>query len=253
VPSRFILILLFLATALGCPAQIAAPAAPPPAQARQFHYLSLTVAQELALIPPAPAPGSAVATQDMATILAVQAARTPEQSTVDRSYADLKTTLLTSVIGPAFTAANYTVTFAFLRLCTQDIFSVGDFLKNHYQRLRPYEVDPQQVKNLFPVPGFSYPSEHAEDSASLAGVLSLLFPGQSAALSARATAIAQSRVNAGVHFPSDIQQGAALGEKLVALFQANPSFQTALAAARAEIAAKPLPAVATSAATTSTH
>ena len=72
----------------------------------------------------------------------------------------------------------------------------------------------------------------------LAAVLGELFPDKKSALMARADAVAQSRVVAGVHYPSDIEQGKVLGQAIMTAFLANPAFQRDLAAAKSEIAAK---------------
>ncbi|HEX2507845.1 MAG TPA: phosphatase PAP2 family protein, partial [Miltoncostaeaceae bacterium] len=57
----------------------------------------------------------------------------------------------------------------------------------------------------------SMPSGHAATAAAAAGVVALLHPRLRAPLAALVAAIALSRVYLGVHYPSDVIVGAALG------------------------------------------
>lgn len=209
-------------------------APPAPAKPTTPYYLALTPEQERALIPPPPAKGSAPDQQDFAGVLQAQAARTPAlvaEAMKDQTY---KITLVTSVIGPDFTAAQDPVAFALLNHAGQDVTFITNYLKNYYQRNRPY-VDHPEVKYLFTDKNYSYPSGHSSGSEAIADCLALLFPSQQAGLHARAQAIAQSRVTAGVHYPSDIKEGAVLGDEVFALIEATPAFQKDLAVAQAEV------------------
>ena len=69
-------------------------------------------------------------------------------------------------------------------------------------------------------------------------LLSELFTDKAVPLLLRDVAIAQSRVNAGVNYPSDIVGGRALAVALIFVLQDNPLFEKDLARAKAEIAAK---------------
>jgi hypothetical protein len=210
------------------------PVAKADAQPSSKYYLALTPEQERALIPPAPAKGSTQDQADLAGVLQAQATRTPAQEAEARRDETFKITLVTSALGPDVTAAKDPVLFALLNKSEKQIEAVTAYLKDYYQRNRPY-VDHPEVKNLFPAKNPSYPSGHASSAETQADLLTLLFPAQQAALHARALAIAQSRVDAGVHYPSDIQEGMALGDKVAALLEDNPAFQKDLAAARAEV------------------
>lgn len=57
----------------------------------------------------------------------------------------------------------------------------------------------------------SYPSEHAAAAGAASVILSYLFPDQAETFAAQAEEAAQSRLLAGVHYPSDIEVGLALG------------------------------------------
>ena len=64
-----------------------------------------------------------------------------------------------------------------------------------------------------PPGGYSYPSGHATHSYAFATILGQSFSRiQAQAFLDRAHAIAQSRVDAGVHYPSDIREGEIVGK-----------------------------------------
>jgi membrane-associated phospholipid phosphatase len=65
---------------------------------------------------------------------------------------------------------------------------------------------------VFPTPDHpSYPAAHGCLSSAAAGALGLLFPRDAETLNALADEAAQSRIWAGIHFPSDVRVGLALG------------------------------------------
>ncbi|WP_152971068.1 phosphatase PAP2 family protein, partial [Rhizobium ecuadorense] len=57
----------------------------------------------------------------------------------------------------------------------------------------------------------AYPSEHAAAAAAAATVLAYFFPDEASSFQAMAEEAAQSRVLAGVQFPSDSSAGLELG------------------------------------------
>jgi acid phosphatase (class A) len=72
-------------------------------------------------------------------------------------------------------------------------------------------------------------------SFTLAIVLGEIFPDKKQAFLARAAEIAQSRVDAGVHNPSDIAEGEVLGRATGAAILASPAFQADLVEVEAEL------------------
>jgi membrane-associated phospholipid phosphatase len=83
--------------------------------------------------------------------------------------------------------------------------------KYFYSRPHPSQVDPSVLLAAPLTASPSYPSEHAAVAAAAAGVLAYLFPDQTAALNRMAAQAGQSRVAAGVAFPSDVSAGMTLG------------------------------------------
>jgi membrane-associated phospholipid phosphatase len=101
--------------------------------------------------------------------------------------------------------------------------------KYAYMRKHPSEID-QSIQTTVPfTQNPSYPSEHAVAAGAAAAVLTYLFPDQADAINKAANAAAQSRILAGVAFPSDvaagIEQGAMVGKAFVAYAAADRSNQ----------------------------
>ena len=99
--------------------------------------------------------------------------------------------------------------------------------KYFYNRPRPSETDPT-LAAVLPTPRSpSYPSEHAATAGAAATVLSYFFPDEAASFQAMAEEAAQSRVLAGVQFPSDSAAGLELGrqvaEQVIAVAKADGS------------------------------
>lgn len=83
-----------------------------------------------------------------------------------------------------------------------------------YSRKHPGEIDPA-VTAVLPLPASpSYPSEQAAAAGAASAVLTYLFPDQAGAFNTAAAQAAQSRVLAGVAFPSDVAAGLDLGQRV---------------------------------------
>lgn len=83
-----------------------------------------------------------------------------------------------------------------------------------YWARRPFQVDPD-IKPLFPTPAHpSYPSAHGCASGAQAAVLAGLFPADAAQLNGQADEAAQSRMWAGIHYRSDIDEGLKVGRQV---------------------------------------
>ncbi|HZS04350.1 MAG TPA: vanadium-dependent haloperoxidase [Blastocatellia bacterium] len=86
-----------------------------------------------------------------------------------------------------------------------------------YNRPRPSEVN-TQVAPVIPVPSSpSYPSEHAAAAGAAAAVLGYLFPDDATTYASQAQECGESRLNAGVHYQSDVTAGLELGRRVAEL------------------------------------
>ena len=83
--------------------------------------------------------------------------------------------------------------------------------KYTYWARRPFQLDPD-VHPLFQTPAHPrYPSAHGCSSGAQSAILAGLFPVDATALNAEGDDAGTSRLWAGIHFPSDIDTGLALG------------------------------------------
>ena len=88
--------------------------------------------------------------------------------------------------------------------------------KQQASRKRPSEVDASIVPVVNAPATYSYPCEHAVTAGAAATVLAHFFPEVADSIIALGNQAAESRVAAGVQFPSDIEQGWKLGEQVAA-------------------------------------
>lgn len=89
--------------------------------------------------------------------------------------------------------------------------------KYAYNRPRPSVAQPE-LSTAIAVPATpSYPSEYAVTAGAAAAVLSYIFPDDAAYFEAQAQAAVQSRLLAGVEYPSDVEAGLTLGRQVAEL------------------------------------
>ncbi len=86
--------------------------------------------------------------------------------------------------------------------------------KIKYKRLRPHDLDPSLRPVIKGPQTYSYPCEHSVTAAAAAYVLAYFLPEKADSILQLAHAASQSRVDAGVQFPSDIEAGWKLGEQV---------------------------------------
>jgi membrane-associated phospholipid phosphatase len=86
--------------------------------------------------------------------------------------------------------------------------------KYTYLRKHPAEVDGSVGAAIPATQSPSYPSEHAATAGAASAVLAYLFPDQATAVADMASQASQSRILAGVAFPSDVYAGMDLGNQV---------------------------------------
>jgi membrane-associated phospholipid phosphatase len=89
-------------------------------------------------------------------------------------------------------------------------------IKYQYNRQRPSGTDPSLTTLIVSPATPSYPCEHSVTAAAAATVLAYFFPEKADSILALAKQAAQSRIYAGLQFPSDVSEGWKLGEKVAA-------------------------------------
>ena len=104
--------------------------------------------------------------------------------------------------------------YTYLTMAIYDATIAAWESKYFYNRPRPSEAD-ATLPTALPTPRSpSYPSEHAATAGAAAAVLSYFFPDEASSFQAMAEEAAQSRVLAGVQFPSDSSAGLELGRQV---------------------------------------
>jgi membrane-associated phospholipid phosphatase len=89
--------------------------------------------------------------------------------------------------------------------------------KYAYERLRPSEIEPSLI-TVIPNPlSPSYPSEYAVTAGAASTILAWLFPEDAQRFQDLAQEAINSRLLAGVEYPSDVEAGLALGQQVAEL------------------------------------
>lgn len=198
-------------------------------------YLAADVSAYRQLLPPPPPDDSPAGLADLATLLRLQAERTPEQVARAQQLAAHTPFLMGAAAwGAGFTAKNLPETAKIFRAIRDQSRPAILAAKNAWSRPRPYQRD-ARVTPCVPKPGSSsYPSGHAADSALWAAILSAAFPEKAARFEAIVEETMWSRVIGGVHYPTDVQAGRQLGRAIAAKMLETPALHSALDVIRAE-------------------
>ena len=176
-----------------------------------------------ALTGPCPVEGSPGWRDDLAVLLWVQEARTPDQVRRAASAVELGPEALAEEAGRPLDAARRPLTRALLADAEREARSVYGPLKAHCDRPRPYAADARLAPAVEKEPSAAFPSGHATRGALYARLLAELAPARAALLAERGRQIGFDRVRAGVHWPSDVEAGQRLGIALAEESSPAPS------------------------------
>jgi acid phosphatase (class A) len=197
-------------------------------------YLTTNAFDSVSLLPPPPARGSAEEVADLGTVRAVFNARTEAEKTRAMKDSGLAFSLFQPAIGTVFDLQKLPRTKALLEKVKKEIGGSIDAPKNHFKRLRPYQIDDQLVLGQ-PEPSFSYPSGHSTRGTVYSLVIAELFPEKKDAILAIGRDIGWDRVLIGKHFLTDVYAGRVLGYAIVRELHSSTLFQHDLEQAMAEI------------------
>jgi undecaprenyl-diphosphatase len=88
------------------------------------------------------------------------------------------------------------------------------WIKKHTLRPRPYQVVPHVEAAATPLDQFSFPSGHTLHAASFSLIAAAHYPALAPLVFGFAALVAMSRPILGLHYPSDVIAGAAIGALL---------------------------------------
>jgi acid phosphatase (class A) len=202
----------------------------------QDRYLPPGKPDPIALLPAPPAADSAEQAADLAETVAAYKTSTPEE--IARAEAEEKkfsVAHFAPIIGPAFQLDKMPKTAALFKEVQNETEQIIGDGKNHWQRPRPYQIDPQELHEADKKPSFGYPSGHSTQATVMALLLADLAPAKRAAILAEGRQVGWDRVMLGRHYETDIYAGRVLGQAIVRALHENPAFELDFAAAKAEV------------------
>ncbi len=173
-------------------------------------------------LPPPPTSASRQTADEIAYLHSLERKRTPEDQLIRaKEYVDFLPPFLALVDSATTTKPE---TFSLMKRVSNEILFFTLREKWHYQRARPYHVDPTLTTDVPRPPHASYPSGHAGQSHAIALLLSALDPPHTAQYLAYADMVGAHRELGGVHYPSDTVAGVSLADQVMPLLLQNPQF-----------------------------
>jgi acid phosphatase (class A) len=160
------------------------------------------------ILAPPPRPDTPAGKADLEGVLEAQ--RTRDQKEIDAAKADQKLSVLrfADVIGPGFKKEKLPFAITFFDHVRNDDENAISAAKKHFDRKRPFQVDPNDVHPVVDKPySTSYPSGHSTFGYVNATILADMVPEKADAIFERAAEFAHERVIGRVHFPTDIEAG----------------------------------------------
>lgn len=201
-----------------------APPAPP--------WLERANLDLVAHLPPPAAPGSPAEMAQRAQVLEAQRMRTPAMVAAAQRDQEISPGRFADVLGEGFKQARFPRTFALAQWLCRDAAVMTGAAKVHWQRPRPYVVEPVVRLVVAVSTDGSYPSGHTTCGYLWATVLGEVFPNRRAALFARGIDYGNQRLVSCVHYPSDIAAGHLAAVVILANLRGREAFAAALADAR---------------------
>lgn len=231
-----------LATLGAAPAPKAKPAPAPAAPAPMTGYLADAPPDTLAILPPAPTPGTTRYESDRTIFLSTRrlegSPRWKMAQGDDNSGAILKH--LACAVGVELTPQNAPTLARMLPRVGRDATTATNRPKDFYKRQRPYLVDEGPIciaKSDLLAKSPDYPSGHATWGWTVGLIVAELAPDRAAEVLARARAFGDSRMVCGVHNNSAVESARTNGAAVVAALHGSEAFRKDLDAARKEVAA----------------
>lgn len=171
-----------------------------------------------------PAAGSATAKEDLAILLWLQGARTPEMEANAWLLLERNLGSFSRALGVDMAKTTPQINAA-LKTFLKPVDAVMGSLKDRYRRPRPFVAE-SQIKPCLPrEQGYSFPSGHSTWYRAASELLADLVPERRTRLVAVGSHGGNSRVLCGVHYPSDVSAGQRLGVAAAAQLIASPQWK----------------------------
>ncbi|MCE9620112.1 MAG: phosphatase PAP2 family protein [Planctomycetes bacterium] len=184
-----------------------------------------------AIVGPPPALGSPEQLADISTVLFEQTDRNALDEETAWTGVNVDVPFFNRALGARFERDWYPKTYALVMDAIKDTKKANDAAKKNFKRPRPYATD-ARVKPCIPLEdSFCYPSGHAIRAMVMSLVLTDLVPERAEQLAKYAQLCGYSRVQGGVHYPTDILAGFKGAAELAKAILASPEW----AARKAEV------------------
>src|SRR5215510_14692892 len=200
----------------------------------QAAYITTDKFDGISVLPSPPGSGTAEEVADLASVRAVFNGRTEAEKARAIKDSGLAFSLFLPPVGATFDLDKLPKTKGLLEKVKKEIGPVIDASKNHFKRLRPYQLDDHLILGA-PEPSFSYPSGHSTRGTVYSLVIAELFPERKEPILEIGRDIGWDRVLIGKHFPTDVYAGRVLGLAIVRELHSSTLFQHDLEQAMAEI------------------
>jgi hypothetical protein len=200
----------------------------------KYNFIPPSAVNLEKLLPKPPENGSPISKGEGDLMIAIQAEASSESKERAKREDAFTPWTYADVLGPGFSKEKMPLTAALLDKVEQDTHAATEGAKRLWDRARPPRQDSRVTPFLKVPTNASYPSGHATRAIVWARLLGALDPKHKAALRERARLVALDRVIAGVHYPTDVAAGMALGDEIADQFLASAAFQADLEKARAE-------------------
>jgi len=198
------------------------------ADMKEFPRLTVANLEELIeLLPPPPAAGCDKADADLKAVEKGQKEATDESIAAAKRTYRLNAFTFAPALGSTFTSKSYPETSELFHEVGQYTKHVVSKLKNHYRRPHPNRVQGSNVVRLVggPDSNYCYPSGHTTKAYVFACLLSQLRPELRQQFYSIASGVADGRIIAGQHYPTDIAAGKLLAKELCQELLAYPPFE----------------------------
>jgi acid phosphatase (class A) len=190
------------------------------------YYLAPGDVDLTRLLAPPPDPNSPQEQYDEKKIAEVLANRSDADLARAAADAHRSVFVFADVLGDGFSAKTAPLSQLLFQRVGSDTETLVEQAKAYFARPRPPGVRQTHT---------SYPSGHAAFAACAAILLSAMVPERRDALFQRASLFAESRIIAGVHYPSDVEAGWISGTVIAAALMRRPQFRDDFTAAKAEL------------------